>query len=468
MCQGRWSEIAYKAVPALCMKIHAEQFAKHDEQRFLRHLEKLASGAVQANIGALQPHEILLSAVPTSGGRSQTVDQIGAVLAQAQWEALVSKVRGDGTLDGCIAVCDVSGSMGCEAVPKVTCMDVAVAMSLLLAEVAEGPHSRKLITFHEQPSLISLPQTKQLAKLNTHVRSMPWGGSTSFYRVFELLMQMEPPPKRVFVFSDMQFDQACRDTTDLQHAKKLYSEADVPMPQLVFWNLRSHAGAPALAEDMDVALMSGFSSVMMQLLEEGVPQQEETPDDSEKRDEVVDTPEAQGDTMAAPETEGNVCGTSEAHGEATDSEDSSSSAELSESRHEIATQCDVVATAKGQGDVMDQVTAEAMGIGNSRTKGDADSADEGESDTTSGMTESWLESCRKERITCWADLEDDTLALEDGFGKETMEVDMPLVPRRFPIIPYTSGPHVHKGRVVGHIVRLSSSCVLLGQISIHN
>jgi len=172
-------------------------------------------------------------------------------------------------------VCDVSWSMTSPAALGVECMDVSVALSLLLAEVAEGPYARKLITFHEQPTLVDLPATKSLAKLNRYVRSLPWGFSTNFLKVFNLLLSMNPPPKRVFVFSDMQFDEACRQVTDLQRARELYEEAGLTMPQLVFWNLLSHAGAPALAEDEDVALVSGFSSVMMRLLlEQGTPEPE--------------------------------------------------------------------------------------------------------------------------------------------------------------------------------------------------
>jgi len=269
MCQGRWSEIAYKAVPATCMTIHSKHFLEHDPKRFLKHVDSLAQGKVKANTGALQPHEILKGVQSAS----REFDPVGPAIAQAQWQALVADVKASGALDGCIAVCDVSGSMGTEAAPGVTCMDVAVSLSLLLAEVAEGPYARKLITFDEDPRLLSLPATKQLADLDWFTRSQPWRWSTDFYKVFNLLLPMKPPPKRVFVFSDMQFASAGGQTTDLQRARKLYEAAGVSMPQLVFWNLQSHAGAPAVADDVDVALVSGFSSVMMKLLlQEGMPE----------------------------------------------------------------------------------------------------------------------------------------------------------------------------------------------------
>ena len=43
------------------------------------------------------------------------------------------------------------------------------------------------------------------------------------------------------------------------------------MPELVFWNLRATSGAPALATDAGVVLMSGFSSRMLKMVSESGP-----------------------------------------------------------------------------------------------------------------------------------------------------------------------------------------------------
>lgn len=304
MCQRRWSEIAYKAVPAACMKANAERFMEHDRRRFSKHLECLVSGKVAANTGALLPHEILAD---VSGGRTcrgqgrQRASRgaggpVAAMLAQAQWEALVAKLRDEGVLDGCIPVCDVSGSMMQEAAPGVACMDVAVALSLLLAEVVEGPCARKLITFSTSPSIVELPPAgSRLAELDRCARDLDWGFTTNFYRVFDLVLQMDPPPRRIFVFSDMQFNDAGGKMTDLQRARLLYRGAGKRMPELVFWNLAAHSGAPATVSDEGVALVSGFSSVMMKtLLAEGMV--ETAPEETRKGPE--DGPVPMGDKPA--------------------------------------------------------------------------------------------------------------------------------------------------------------------------
>jgi len=215
MCHQRWAEIKYNRVPATAMKIHTPIFEKHDPERFNGYLEDLASGKAKAKTGALQPYELLKGVEQGTKAERQ--------VAQAQWEALVQKVKADGKNSECIAVCDVSGSMGTPATANANCMDVAISLSLLLAEVATGPYARKLITFHEDPTIVTLPQTKELLSLAQFARTMPWGGSTNFHKVFKLLLPMMPKPKRVIVFSDMQFSCATNaDTngTNLQMANK--------------------------------------------------------------------------------------------------------------------------------------------------------------------------------------------------------------------------------------------------------
>merc|ERR1719356_1058127 len=85
---------------------------------------------------------------------------------------------------------------------------------------------------------------------------------------------MSSPPKRVFVFSDMQFSCAANTKgTDLQRAKEMYRQSGKLLPEVVFWNLAGHKGAPATAGEEGVALVSGFSAGMMKVfLSQGGPQ----------------------------------------------------------------------------------------------------------------------------------------------------------------------------------------------------
>ncbi|CAK8992840.1 unnamed protein product [Durusdinium trenchii] len=266
MCQQRWEEIQYQKVHGSCLSINAKVFEKHDPLRFQEFVENLAQQKGKVNVGALQPHQLLMRAVASSG--------FERVLAQAQWQSLVAQLRAAGALSHCIAVCDVSGSMRTPAAPNVSCMDVAISLSLLLAEVADGPFARHVITFHESPQLVKLPETHDLLELYQFMKSLDWGMSTNFHKVFDLLKSraaQAAAPEQVFVFSDMHFAQAQggdEGETTLRRAQKEYQKLGLELPELVFWNLAARAlpggpGAPALANDAGVVLMSGFSPQML-------------------------------------------------------------------------------------------------------------------------------------------------------------------------------------------------------------
>ncbi|GMI63984.1 hypothetical protein like AT5G13210 [Hibiscus trionum] len=109
------------------------------------------------------------------------------------------------------------------------------------------------------------------------VREMEWGMNTDFQKVFDLMLKVgvegklkpEQMIKRLFVFSDMKFDQASASPweTDYQvivnkFTEKGYVEA---IPHIVFWNLRHSRAAPVPATQKGVALVSGFSKNLIKL-----------------------------------------------------------------------------------------------------------------------------------------------------------------------------------------------------------
>ncbi|KAI7982054.1 Uncharacterized protein L728 [Camellia lanceoleosa] len=80
--------------------------------------------------------------------------------------------------------------------------------------------------------------------------------------------------KRLFVFSDMEFDQAsCRPwETDYQTIVRKFREKGCgsAVPEIVFWNLRDSRATPVPSNQKGVALVSGFSKNLMTIfLEEG-------------------------------------------------------------------------------------------------------------------------------------------------------------------------------------------------------
>ncbi|KAB8586115.1 hypothetical protein FH972_025770 [Carpinus fangiana] len=202
MSANEWNALPYNRVASVAMKTYQGLFTKHDRERFGEYLEQVKSGKAKIAAGALLPHEIIQSLNDGDGGK----------VAELQWERMVGDVAKKGKLKNCIAVCDVSGSM--DGTP----MEVCVALGLLVSELSEEPWKGKVITFSENPQLHLIKGETLLAKTE-FIRRMEWGGSTDFQKVFDQILNVavegklteDQLIKRVFVFSDMEFDQASHD-----------------------------------------------------------------------------------------------------------------------------------------------------------------------------------------------------------------------------------------------------------------
>ncbi|EYU22109.1 hypothetical protein MIMGU_mgv1a003517mg [Erythranthe guttata] len=260
-----WGSIPYNRVASVAMKFYKEKFLKHDKERFQEYLEKVKSGEAKIAAGALLPHEIISALEHGDGGQ----------VAELQWKRMVDDMGKKGKMNNCLAICDVSGSMS--GIP----MEVSVALGVLVSELSESPWKGKLITFSENPMLQSV-EGESLREKTEFVRNMDWGMNTDFQKVFDLLLKVavdgrlkaDQMIKRLFVFSDMEFDQASGTPweTDYEAIVRKFKERGYGecVPEIVFWNLRDSMATPVPGNQPGVALVSGFSKNLMKLfLEDG-------------------------------------------------------------------------------------------------------------------------------------------------------------------------------------------------------
>ncbi|XP_021718160.1 uncharacterized protein LOC110685912 [Chenopodium quinoa] len=264
MAARKWNELPYNRVASVAMKTYKEHFLKHDEERFKDYLEKVKSGKAKIAAGALLPHEIV----------SALEDGDGGEVAELQWKRMVEDLSKEGKLSNCLAVCDVSGSM------HGTPMEVCVALGLLLSELSEEPWKGKVITFSANPQLHVIQGSDLKSKIE-FIEKMDWGMNTNFQKVFDLILSVavqgklpeDKMIKRVFVFSDMEFDQASSHPweTDYMVIKRKYEQNGYgnAVPEIVFWNLRDSRSTPVAKNQLGVALVSGFSKNMMKLFLDG-------------------------------------------------------------------------------------------------------------------------------------------------------------------------------------------------------
>lgn len=221
------------------------------------------------------PHELLIDAL----GSQAVVSR----LANLQWRSLINSIASSsrGRLDNCLAVADVSGSMGhlggSKSAPAP--MTVCIALTLLLGELAQAPWNGSFFTFSSMPTCEFIDPALSLSERAKTLRCAHWEQSTALYNVFDLILSTakreklspESMVKKLFVFSDMQFDQASNGQygeTEYQTAKRKFTESGYELPELVFWNLGhgtygANTSKPARAEEKGVTLISGYSGALM-------------------------------------------------------------------------------------------------------------------------------------------------------------------------------------------------------------
>lgn len=265
MSAKQWELIPYTRVASVAMRNYTDIFLHRDNRRFREYLENVKVGNAKITAGALLPHEIIAKLKGSSGA---------AIVADLQWKRMVDDLLKNGKLTNCLAICDVSGSM------SGTPMEVAVALGLLVSELCEQPWKGHVITFSAYPEL-HLISGGNLRSKTLFIREMDAGMNTDFQKAFDKILELavienlpeEKMIKRVFVFSDMEFDVASVSPweTDYMVIQRKFREKGYrSVPEIVFWNLRDSSATPVTATQNGVALVSGFSKNLLTLfLEEG-------------------------------------------------------------------------------------------------------------------------------------------------------------------------------------------------------
>ena len=280
LCAGKnWDQIDYSKVPSQTMKKLRKAFDKNDHDRFQQWLSKLNKHdpTVKINAKTLHPHELVQQYLKTSGWHMNMSTDSDPVI-EAQWKALEENVRKNGALSDTIVVSDVSGSMYCGTDRTTRPIDVCIALSLLIARTSKAPWNNSVIAFSESPTFYNVEGcTNGDVTLHAMVNGMlqvQQGFNTDFYKVFKNIidkhhrynLKPEDHPKRVIVISDMQFDAADRNSTNLMAIDQLYANTGLQRPTLIFWNVNSGLDFPATTADQNLCLIGGFSPSIMTAL----------------------------------------------------------------------------------------------------------------------------------------------------------------------------------------------------------
>ena len=287
-----FSEIKYNRVPSLAMRFYAPLFAAKDTERFANYLQSVSQGTTSISGATLLPSTLVRDVlsppadyrIKATSALKNKIDELARQVVDGQWKTLVQRIKDSGVMSNSMAVCDVSGSMTYPTFSdKSVPLDSAIGLSLLLAEVTEDPFGGMFITFSRDPHFVQIDLKKSFHEKIMEMSRAAWGANTDFVAVFSRILALatekgikqEGMIKRLFVFSDMQFDEAHAGESELstsyQRIQKLYAEAGYDMPELVFWNLAAQGSQPkpVVNEDTGTCLVSGYSPGMMKVFMDG-------------------------------------------------------------------------------------------------------------------------------------------------------------------------------------------------------
>lgn len=314
-----YSKIKYDRIPSVAMNTHASTFIKRDPDGFAKYIDDVAEGKANISGATLLPSTIIHQATKIPGGNKPNPrSEVTKKVIDGQWKSLVQRIKDSGTLESSIAVCDVSGSMTGTTLPDGTYpIHSSIGLSLLVAEVAKPPFRGTFITFSSVPEICEIDLSKTLYEKYSTLSNANWGFSTNLVSVFEDLIlarakshgaKKEDMVKRVFIFSDMHFNQSQHMSWDWsedgskgeprswssshERISAKYAEAGYEMPEVVYWNLaggssgddasdedtteagedgadETVAPKPVTAGTPGTAIVSGYSQGMLKVFLDG-------------------------------------------------------------------------------------------------------------------------------------------------------------------------------------------------------
>lgn len=250
MSAGKFSDINYAHVPSRAAMLLRKAFSKRDADRYVAYLESVKKGDSKINASTLYPHE-LVSKYMGYPVLDETIE--------AQWKALPNYA--EKTDSNAIVVVDVSASM--DGLP----MQIAIALGLYISERNVGAFKDHFITFSERPSLERVIGNTLLEKVQ-NISNANWGANTNLQAVVDLILNtarknkvpQNEMPKKLYVVSDMQFDNALGRYTNFDTMKQKYTQYGYEFPTIIFWNVQSRRDeAPVTEDDRGAFLVSGYS-----------------------------------------------------------------------------------------------------------------------------------------------------------------------------------------------------------------
>ena len=306
-CDKKWSEIDPKNVPSVALQkqkqallnltrrkkwtresvISDSNVRSSDPDRvqcatnFREYTQKAVKGEDGAEIKASRTslYDLVRDAFMYGGQSKDTL-----LLLEEQWKNNGKQIKSG--LPPMIPMVDVSGSMTCD---NNTPLFYAIALGLRASEKTHPAFRNRILTFSRDPTWVRLPEPPvesdpdhegSFVKRVRIIEKANWGMNTDFFKAMKMilntLVENQVPPEQakglvLAIFSDMQIDSAATasGTPQAMHERirEMYAKHEYEPPHVLYWNLSTTDGFPSVTTEKNVTMLSGFSPVLLNVLE---------------------------------------------------------------------------------------------------------------------------------------------------------------------------------------------------------
>ena len=265
----------YSKQPSKAMYKYRKAFIHNDHDRYMEFLHRVSNGEATMHMDTTYPYEILQACLGSFGNVRDLSDEEEKSL-NTMWESLPDFTNNENNL----AVIDTSGSMYLTGQPIPA--SVALSLGLYFAEHNTGIYKNHFITFSHNARLVEIKGDSFVDRVR-YLTTFNEIANTNLEAVFDLILRtavknhvpQEELPKRLYIISDMEFDDCTENAgmSNFENARKKFADNGYELPEVIFWNVNSrNVQQPVTKNEQGVALVSGctprlFSMTMKGALE---------------------------------------------------------------------------------------------------------------------------------------------------------------------------------------------------------
>ena len=290
MSENRWDEIEFDKLPSKAGLKYKNAFAARDV--LAKKYAEFAKSDAKVNAATLYPYEVVKQALDNFGlwyplDISEEERETRRNMINKYWENIPDFLKGSD--ENIMCVVDTSGSMTCAGYGTRP-IDVAISLSLYMAERNKGEFANHYISFASEPQLIECEGIDFVDKV-LRIYKTNLIDNTNLDAVFALLKEtvLKNPkaqlPERIIVISDMEIDEGTEcywsrgqqhrtwtsknTQTNMEAIREEWAKDGLQLPKLVYWNVCARNNIILDGGD-DVSFVSGASPVLFEQICKGV------------------------------------------------------------------------------------------------------------------------------------------------------------------------------------------------------